>query len=67
MSKVTSEISMSLDGFIAGPNVRAGNGMGDGGDLLHDWMFDAKCREAPSFRSAAHPSGSRRAPGGDQA
>ena len=42
MSKVTSEISMSLDGFIAGPNVRVGNGMGDGGDRLHDWMFDAQ-------------------------
>ena len=40
MRKVTSEISMSLDGFITGPNVRVGNGMGDGGDRLHDWMFD---------------------------
>lgn len=42
MSKVVAEQSMSLDGFITGPNVRAGNGMGDGGDRLHDWMFDAK-------------------------
>src|SRR5512132_2408808 len=42
MGKVTSEVSMSLDGFIAGPNVRIGNGMGDDGDRLHDWMFDAK-------------------------
>jgi hypothetical protein len=42
MGKVTSEISMSLDGFIAGPNVGVGNGMGDDGDRLHDWRFDAK-------------------------
>jgi dihydrofolate reductase len=42
MGKVISEISMSLDGFITGPNVRVGNGMGDGGDRLHDWKFDAK-------------------------
>ncbi len=42
MSKVISDISMSLDGFISGPNVRIGNGMGDDGDRLHDWMFDAK-------------------------
>ena len=42
MSKVVCEISMSLDGFITGPNVRVGNGMGDGGDRLHDWMFGAK-------------------------
>jgi dihydrofolate reductase len=42
MGRVTSEISMSLDGFIAGPNVGVGNGMGDHGDRLHDWRFDAK-------------------------
>lgn len=42
MGKVTCEISMSLDGFIAGPNVRAGNGMGDDGDRLHDWRFVTK-------------------------
>jgi dihydrofolate reductase len=42
MGNVKCEISMSLDGFVAGPNVRVGNGMGDDGDRLHDWMFDAK-------------------------
>jgi dihydrofolate reductase len=42
MGKVISEISMSLDGFVTGPNVRVGNGMGDDGDRLHDWRFDAK-------------------------
>ena len=29
---------MSLDGFIAGPNDRPGNGMGDGGERLHEWV-----------------------------
>ena len=42
MSKVVCEISVSLDGFITGPNVHIGNGLGDGGERLHDWMFDAK-------------------------
>jgi hypothetical protein len=42
MSKVISDISMSLDGLVTGPNVRVGNGMGDDGDRLHDWKFDAK-------------------------
>jgi dihydrofolate reductase len=42
MSKVYAEQSMSLDGFISGPNVRVGNGMGDDGDRLHDWIFDPK-------------------------
>ena len=33
---------MSLDGYIAGPNVSVANGMGDGGEQLHDWMFAGK-------------------------
>src|SRR5260221_922522 len=42
ISKVYAAQSMSLDGFTTGPNVRVGNGMGDDGDRLHDWRFDAK-------------------------
>jgi dihydrofolate reductase len=42
VSKVYCDISMSLDGCITGPNVRIGNGLGDSGERLHDWMFDAK-------------------------
>ncbi len=42
MGKVIAEISMSLDGFVAGPNVSVGNGLGDNGERLHDWRFDAK-------------------------
>jgi dihydrofolate reductase len=30
-------MSMSLDGFIAGPNAGPGNGLGDGGERLHEW------------------------------
>jgi dihydrofolate reductase len=32
-------MSMSLDGFIAGPNAGPGNGLGDGGQRLHDWVL----------------------------
>jgi dihydrofolate reductase len=32
-------MSMSLDGFIAGPNERVDNGLGDGGMRLHEWIF----------------------------
>jgi len=32
-------MSMSLDGFIAGPNEGPDNGLGDGGDRLHEWIF----------------------------
>jgi hypothetical protein len=31
MSKVVLDVSMSLDGFTAGPNVREAEPMGDGG------------------------------------
>ena len=42
MPTTFANLSMSLDGFIAGPNVRVGNGMGDDGDRLHDWIFAGK-------------------------
>jgi dihydrofolate reductase len=32
-------MSMSLDGFIAGPNERPDNGLGDGGHRLHEWAM----------------------------
>jgi dihydrofolate reductase len=32
-------MSVSLDGFIAGPNVRPDNGLGDGGGRLHEWVL----------------------------
>jgi dihydrofolate reductase len=31
-------MSMSVDGFIAGPNEGPGNGLGDGGHRLHEWV-----------------------------
>lgn len=37
MTKVTFNMSMSLDGFVAGPNDNPENGMGDGGMRLFDW------------------------------
>jgi dihydrofolate reductase len=32
-------MSMSLDGFIAGPNESPDNGLGDGGHRLHEWVM----------------------------
>jgi dihydrofolate reductase len=39
MGRVTSDISVSLDGFIAGPGDGVDNPMGDGGERLHEWIF----------------------------
>jgi dihydrofolate reductase len=40
MGKVAADISMSLDGFIAGPNDSPELGLGEGGERLHEWLFD---------------------------
>ena len=47
MGKVIADQSMSLDGFSTGPNVGPGNGMGDGGELLHEWM-EGRYAEGPA-------------------
>jgi dihydrofolate reductase len=38
IGRVVLDVSMSLDGFTAGPNVREAEPMGDGGERLHAWM-----------------------------
>jgi dihydrofolate reductase len=40
MGKVTFNMTMSLDGFVAGPNDGPENGLGDGGDGLFNWYFN---------------------------
>jgi dihydrofolate reductase len=35
-------MSMSLDGYVAGPDVSAEAPMGRGGKLLHKWMFEGR-------------------------
>ena len=39
MSRLRFNISMSLDGFIAGPNQSVDNPLGVGGMKLHGWAF----------------------------
>jgi dihydrofolate reductase len=39
MSKVIVELSVSLDGFVAGPNDGPENGLGDGGERLFAWYY----------------------------
>ncbi len=42
MGKVILDITMSLDGFVTGPNDGPGNGLGDGGRILHAWVFEGR-------------------------
>jgi dihydrofolate reductase len=39
MAKLRFQISMSLDGFVAGPNQSEENPLGEGGMQLHEWAF----------------------------
>jgi dihydrofolate reductase len=40
MGAVVIDVSISLDGYMAAPNDTPGNGLGDDGMRLHNWMFD---------------------------
>src|ERR671926_135702 len=47
MSKLRCHISISADGFVAGPNQSQENPPGEGGERLHDWAVSlAAWREA---------------------
>lgn len=42
MGNVVFNMTMSLDGFVAGPNDGPENGLGDGGDPLFNWYFSGE-------------------------
>ena len=42
MGAVFLEISMSLDGFVAGPEPSLADPLGKGGEELHEWAFAAR-------------------------
>ena len=39
MTKVAAGITVSVDGYITGPNDIPGQGLGEGGERLHYWVF----------------------------
>jgi len=53
MTKVTAAITISVDGYVAGPNDGPGNGLGDGGERLHYWVFGGPWTYADEPRSEA--------------
>ena len=50
MGKVIVGLSMSLDGYIAGPNDGPANPLGDGGRKLFDWWTAGAVRVGPDDR-----------------
>jgi len=47
MTKVTAEISTSLDGYVAGPNPTLEEPLGRGGEKLHEWVVRLKSWREP--------------------
>jgi dihydrofolate reductase len=47
MSKTKVQISISLDGFVAGPDQSEENPLGVGGEGLHDWAFSLESWRKP--------------------
>ncbi|MEV0583940.1 dihydrofolate reductase family protein [Nonomuraea sp. NPDC050310] len=39
MTRIHADITVSLDGFVTGPDPRPGRGLGEGGERLHYWIF----------------------------
>jgi dihydrofolate reductase len=39
MTRIVADISVSLVGFVTGPDPGPDNGLGDGGEALHTWAF----------------------------
>jgi dihydrofolate reductase len=57
MAKLILDISMSLDGFVAGPNQTLDEPLGEGGEQLHEWVFGLK-----TWRERHGESGGRTGP-----
>jgi dihydrofolate reductase len=51
MGMVALDKSMSLDGYIAGPNAGPGNPLGEGGMQIFDWMMAEPERTNVSYRT----------------
>lgn len=51
MGKIISDISMSLDGYIAGPKPTIDDPLGQGGEQLHEWVIKTAAWRAPHGRS----------------
>ncbi len=60
MGNVTVDMSMSLDGFITGANASAALPLGEGGDRLHQWLYNLE-----SWRKRHGMEGGERNPDAD--
>jgi dihydrofolate reductase len=52
MTKLVLDLTTSLDGFVAGPNITLEQPLGEGGASLHEWLFAAASWRASHGREA---------------
>ncbi|MEJ2600803.1 MAG: dihydrofolate reductase family protein [Anaerolineales bacterium] len=57
MYKVVADISMSLDGFVTGPNPDLEHGLGVGGEVLHTWAFSGDGVDSKVLREGTESTG----------
>ncbi|MDN4163442.1 dihydrofolate reductase family protein [Nocardioides abyssi] len=57
MTRIVADISVSLDGFVTGPDAGLDNGLGTGGEPLHAWAFSDDPDDARVLQEATSRSG----------
>ncbi|WP_432104713.1 dihydrofolate reductase family protein [Streptomyces sp. bgisy091] len=57
MTRIIADISVSLDGFVTGPDPGPHNGLGTGGEALHTWAFSEDPDDRRILREATTRSG----------
>jgi dihydrofolate reductase len=57
MTKVVAEITMSLDGFVTGPDPGPAQGLGLGGEGLHTWALQGDATDAEVLAESVDATG----------
>jgi dihydrofolate reductase len=58
VAKLRFQISVSLDGFVAGPNQSEENPLGEGGEQLHEWVVKLAAWRRPHGREGGETNAS---------
>jgi dihydrofolate reductase len=58
MTKLRFEISISVDGFVAGPNQSEEHPLGEGGEGLHEWVIKLEAWRKPHGREGGEVNAS---------
>ena len=59
VAKLKFQISVSLDGFVAGPNQSEEHPLGEGGEQLHEWVIKLEAWRSRTDGRAARPTPAR--------